>query len=233
MAISEEVCWKILRRPIGLRVTFTLPEIKKSETLENAFRIADVEKELVLNYSKSTIEDSMYFMEKRGYLDVLSWGLIAPRSIYKILDAGLSLAISGRFPDEEKESFDEGILFQNRNDLITQESKYPQKLWMLAFKWMAAYGESPVRVAVSAFVVIAICATIYASTGVWSNLINEKVFSIPTSLYFSVVTFTTLGYGDYSPVHGIARITATIEALCGMFLMSLFLVTLVRRFGRS
>ena len=110
MTINEDVCWKILRKPIGLVVTFTLPEIDKSETIENAFKIADIEKELVLKYSKSEIEDSFYFMEKRGYVDVLSWGLHAPRSIYKVTEAGLSLGKSGSFIQEEQKAFEEALL---------------------------------------------------------------------------------------------------------------------------
>lgn len=53
-----------------------------------------------------------------------------------------------------------------------------------------------------------------------------------TALYFSIVTFTTLGYGDLggAPVWG--RAAATLEVLVGSVLMSLFLVCIVRKFSR-
>jgi voltage-gated potassium channel Kch len=51
------------------------------------------------------------------------------------------------------------------------------------------------------------------------------------SLYFSVVTFTTLGYGDISPV-GVARFIAACEAFLGSFTMALFVVVFVKKMTR-
>jgi len=49
--------------------------------------------------------------------------------------------------------------------------------------------------------------------------------------YFSVVTATTLGYGDYHPV-GVGRIFASIEALFGMFMWAVFLTVFARKYMR-
>ncbi|NPA47189.1 MAG: two pore domain potassium channel family protein [Thermococci archaeon] len=49
--------------------------------------------------------------------------------------------------------------------------------------------------------------------------------------YFSVVTATTLGYGDYHPV-GIGRVFASIEALFGMFMWAVFLTVFARKYMR-
>lgn len=51
------------------------------------------------------------------------------------------------------------------------------------------------------------------------------------SLYFSIVTFTTLGYGDMRPIGGM-RVFAASEALIGAFLMALFVVAMARKFTR-
>jgi len=53
-----------------------------------------------------------------------------------------------------------------------------------------------------------------------------------TCLYFSFVTFTTLGYGDVRPCEGVGRVLASAEAVFGFVLMSLFLVCFVRKFSR-
>jgi voltage-gated potassium channel Kch len=53
------------------------------------------------------------------------------------------------------------------------------------------------------------------------------------ALYFSIVTITTLGYGDYVPSNALTRIMASLQALSGLFFTSLFLVALVRRYGRK
>jgi voltage-gated potassium channel len=46
-------------------------------------------------------------------------------------------------------------------------------------------------------------------------------------IYFSFVTLTTLGYGDISPVNGLARALAYLEAVCGQFYMAVLVASLV------
>ncbi|WFD11315.1 potassium channel family protein [Tepidibacter hydrothermalis] len=49
------------------------------------------------------------------------------------------------------------------------------------------------------------------------------------TLYFTIITFTTIGYGDISPI-GWLRIVAGIEGFLGVFLTSSFLVALSKRY---
>lgn len=46
-------------------------------------------------------------------------------------------------------------------------------------------------------------------------------------IFFSLVTLTTLGYGDVLPVHPIARSVAAIEAVIGVFYVALFVSRMV------
>jgi len=48
------------------------------------------------------------------------------------------------------------------------------------------------------------------------------------NLYFSVVTFTTVGYGDYVPRVGY-HLLAVSEAFLGAFMMAFFVVVLSRK----
>ncbi len=48
-------------------------------------------------------------------------------------------------------------------------------------------------------------------------------------LYFSIVTWTTLGYGDITPI-GTARLAASIEALLGYIMMASLAVRLIHYF---
>ena len=59
---------------------------------------------------------------------------------------------------------------------------------------------------------------------------NDKldIDRIGNVLYFTLVTFTTIGYGDYHPT-GFLKIVAGFEGLIGMLLASIFIVTLARR----
>jgi hypothetical protein len=42
-------------------------------------------------------------------------------------------------------------------------------------------------------------------------------------LYYSIVTITTLGFGDYTPAHGWAQAVTAIEVMCGLIFLGLFL----------
>ncbi len=58
------------------------------------------------------------------------------------------------------------------------------------------------------------------------------VLSFLNALYFSVVTFTGLGYGDMQPATGISKTLASIEVVIGLLTMSLILITIVRKWTR-
>lgn len=42
-------------------------------------------------------------------------------------------------------------------------------------------------------------------------------------LYYSIVTITTLGFGDYTPCHPAAQAVTAIEVMCGLIFLGLFL----------
>ena len=42
-------------------------------------------------------------------------------------------------------------------------------------------------------------------------------------LYYSIVTITTLGFGDYTPAHGWAQAVTAVEVMCGLIILGLFL----------
>ena len=74
-----------------------------------------------------------------------------------------------------------------------------------------------------------ICITpIFALIYYWSP---DSQFRIPEGagtdygswLYYSIVTITTLGFGDYTPAHGWAQMVTAIEVMCGPVFLGLFL----------
>ena len=62
----------------------------------------------------------------------------------------------------------------------------------------------------------------------------DNISAFLKTLYFSVVTFTTLGYGDLVPVGpvGPSRVIAAIEAFTGSFTLALFVVVFVKKMTR-
>ena len=100
------------------------------------------------------------------------------------------------------------------------------------------YGESPMRVILFSMTMIIGCAAGYLVLGVQdgnelirmdagSGLLNNFL----QCLYFSVVTFTTLGYGDIVPV-GASRLLASFEAFAGAFTIALFVVVFMKKMTR-
>ncbi|OQA91207.1 MAG: Ion channel [Elusimicrobia bacterium ADurb.Bin231] len=91
------------------------------------------------------------------------------------------------------------------------------------------YGERPFRAFCSSLFVIFLSSLTYYYSG--QLKCNGQFFkpSVFDSIYLSVVTFTTLGYGDIVPT-GFCRVASMVEALSGLFLAPLFLVALVRKY---
>ena len=106
------------------------------------------------------------------------------------------------------------------------------------FGLVAGYGERPQRVLVAALLVILGSGLVYPALGGIDTdggivtYANAGVSAVPDSLYFSVVTFTTLGLGDVEPVGGLARAVVGAEALTGAFLTALFVFALGRSVTR-
>ncbi|WP_157896360.1 potassium channel family protein [Vibrio coralliirubri] len=126
-----------------------------------------------------------------------------------------------------------------------------EKLKLSFYKALSNYGESPWLVLFWIAIVILLWALFYSlfdinvpSDGVLNcdlSVVDDmRCFEIEnkqephplTYIYFSFVTFTTLGYGDYSPVEGAARFFASAQALIGLILSSLFIATFIRKFSR-
>lgn len=71
-----------------------------------------------------------------------------------------------------------------------------------------------------------------SSPGSFTNLQGTMPAAIFAELnYFSLVTLTTLGYGDIAPVQPLARIVATFEAVVGQFFVAAVVGLLVSRGG--
>jgi len=92
------------------------------------------------------------------------------------------------------------------------------------------YGERPLRTFFSAIAVVFFAAIFYTQIG----LFREGAVFWPNffeALYFSMVTFTTVGYGDITAA-GLSKLAVIIEAFCGVFLMPIFIVALSRKYLR-
>jgi len=112
------------------------------------------------------------------------------------------------------------------------------------FSWLmeiaTGYGEKPYRIIGFSCGIILAYSIIFGLLGIrhssglflrfspglslWGNC--EVFFN---AMYYSVVTFTTLGYGDFTPL-GIGKVAAMTEAFSGAFLISLFVITVYKHY---
>lgn len=103
------------------------------------------------------------------------------------------------------------------------------------------YGERPLRVILFSLFLILGFAVIFFLNGVndggqllqldTGKSFADNFFSFINAVYFSVVTFTTLGYGDITPI-GLSRFFAATEAFMGSFTLALFVVVFVKKMTR-
>ena len=154
---------------------------------------------------------------------------------------------SGEYDDEDK-AYVEFKRYELEGKLDKLTEKNHPKLWQfkinyffqkLIFDKMGLYATDPLRVLRSMFVVFSIYSLIYTIVPYFSdasvaNCAPEGANFIEVlgnNLYFSAITFLTVGYGDCLPT-GIFKILAPLEGWMGVFLMSYFTVAFVRKILR-
>jgi hypothetical protein len=101
------------------------------------------------------------------------------------------------------------------------------KLWSWILRILCGYGEKPERVIISAAAIIFGLAAAYFLWGTFSSS------SFADTLYYSVASFTALGYGQWAPQPtGWAKGVGAAEAVLGVSMLALFLVTFTRKMIR-
>lgn len=169
-------------------------------------------------------DDESYWRFVKQSAEDAGYYNMSGESFYNERSAGLSRKFWGA-------DFDALPLFRKTARLASGIRLLPE---LLFGKLLFGYGERPVRVLIASVVIILLCAVYYTRTGA---LLYEGQPAEPSffqSLYFSTITFTTLGYGDIHPSpEGLARGVAMVEAVAGGCLMALFVVCLSKRFSRG
>jgi len=141
-------------------------------------------------------------------------------------------------------------LFETAGWFFQKEMKMRRKqMPLFSFKrfiskivdFSCGYGERPLRIVILSAMVILLFTGIFFMTGLnysgeiiqisFNASFEENIVALLNALYFSVVTFTTLGYGDILPI-GISKLFAGIEALLGGFILALFVVVFVKKMTR-
>ncbi|PKL58135.1 MAG: hypothetical protein CVV34_03915 [Methanomicrobiales archaeon HGW-Methanomicrobiales-5] len=115
------------------------------------------------------------------------------------------------------------------------------KITSLLMEVTSGYGYKPRRTIISSLLLWLIFGMIYwvlAQFGLGGiktsdGTIQRGLGGFAYSLYFSVIIFTTTGFGDITPVGVMAKVFSGLEAVMGISIMSLFIFTLTKRYGNS
>ena len=199
-------------------------------------------------YSKSRavpIYESVRFMRGRYGDDETFWRFIKQ----SCQEAGYYQLAGESFYNERCAYFWRRIRGANYDDLSALK-KFGKAVWGLRLmpefvfgRLLFGYGERPVRVLVASVLIILLCASFFssslASVSYRQAGAQEQAETVKPGfmdgLYFSTITFTTLGFGDMYPnsESTVTKCVAMTEAMSGACLMALFVVCLSKRFSRG
>ena len=112
------------------------------------------------------------------------------------------------------------------------EAKRKQKnliirLLEVPVQYIFGYGTKWERVLIAWFSVVFGLAFLF-----WLGNGVENANSLWENIYFSIVTATTLGYGDYHPKLGFYQGVASFEAIFGTFMWAAFIAIFARKYMR-
>jgi uncharacterized protein YjbI with pentapeptide repeats len=118
---------------------------------------------------------------------------------------------------------------------LRRKEKNPLKKLASWIYWLTAgYGESPFRILYwMLLVIIAFAVGYHCSNISYSGYAQGMVKDFCQCLYFSIVTFTTLGYGDWLPDGNVSKALAGIESFSGLVFLAIFSVLIAKKMSRD
>jgi len=122
-----------------------------------------------------------------------------------------------------------------------QFTGYKRLLWILFYKSLCGYGERPIWTFLWAMGVILFWGIfVLPLAGIHNPDNTTTILSWPPDplmfqhgIALSIITFATLGYGNRYPIGPVGEFLAGCEALLGMLLASIFVVSFARKVIRG
>ncbi len=141
------------------------------------------------------------------------------------------------------------IIKQQFIDGFVKKSKINKLLWAPLWRYTCNYGHSIFRWFATACIVVLLFATIFgAGEGVTPEMLEKgggmvefnngflpkvlvnSALTWFTPVYFSIVTFTTLGFGDVVPLNFAAQIFVSLEVLVGYIMLGGLMTIFAEKF---
>jgi hypothetical protein len=194
---------------------------------------------LFINWHESNIREMIYNQKETS--------LMQKADQFRVLKE--NFRINGQYEDEDaaylefkrcevRAKLQTSLAAGGTISLLAYQIYYFQRY---VFDYVGRYATAPRRVLANAVLVVLMFSIYYylstnffpdsgrVATALPSALNHSQEFW--NSVYFSAITFCTVGYGDYF-ADGNVKIAAAIEGFSGIFLMSYFTVAFVRKILR-
>jgi hypothetical protein len=123
---------------------------------------------------------------------------------------------------------------RQRQIYVLQRNYFAASLYWL-WQVTSNYGESLGRWAATCLLVILTFAATYDAFGAIASTVGSPPAALHffDYIYFSVITFSTLGYGDLHPVGTLGQAIACVEVFAGFIMFGVLLSFIGNRFQRS
>ena len=166
------------------------------------YKIGEESKKEELHFAENIYRQLKLWYQEHGMYD------IAARFYYREKEANRKL-VQARLPTQHK--------LENVWTL----------LWLWIYRLLCGYGEKTLRIiGWTSLVIFGLAAAYYF----WGSFSSSSFWD---TLYYSATSFTALGYGQWAPQPtGWAKGMGAAEAIIGVFMMALFLVTFTRKMTR-
>ncbi|MFH1594594.1 MAG: pentapeptide repeat-containing protein [Candidatus Omnitrophota bacterium] len=136
---------------------------------------------------------------------------------------------SGRYDDASWASFKE----KSMQRLLLKKRRNIAFIPSAIMNLLCGYGEKPHRIVLSSSFMILFYAMVYCFLDAIIYALEASYkMTVGDYIYYSVITFTTVGYGDFIPKSALLfRAVAATEAFVGTFMIGLFIFTLARKYS--
>ncbi|HAU40405.1 MAG: Ion channel [Candidatus Peregrinibacteria bacterium GW2011_GWF2_43_17] len=136
------------------------------------------------------------------------------------------------FSSSKKKSYERKMAYRQAGYWF--DGKYSEWLEYKFLELTSLYGDSFTRWGLTTLAVSAIFAVLYFLLDLFASEADKIVSDLGGHwfdyFYFSIVTFTTLGVGDFLPQTIIAKALACGEVLSGFVMLSIFVALVQRKF---
>ena len=130
-------------------------------------------------------------------------------------------------------SFSVGISLEDSAAITNKKLFHDNKKVIAYIHKFLNWFLKPFPIAASLLSIIIFCAWIYTGKSFFASYLNNDnliMFNFGQALYYSAVTFTTIGYGDYVSEEPLVRIISVFEGMLGVLFGGAFLVALTRTY---